>query len=109
MSKVDFSILNDTDIFYVDCIGTWLTIQGLSKEYTNSRTICLRDQDVYRAGRLCERNQVRELRLATKEEVKIFYRFFPEEKHKQAKTKKIVDHLTIKDMQEAGWKFSYTK
>lgn len=109
MSKVDFSILNDTDIFYVDCISAWLNKGDIYKT-DNNKSLDIKELDTYENNKLTTKENVRALRLATEEEIELFYKYFPEEpRPKKSKTKVIIDHLTIKDMQEAGWKFSYTK
>lgn len=108
MSKVDFSILNDTDIFYVQCGDPWLA-KGYFLDRTKfNKHLNIHTKNSYKDNALCKKDSVKGLRRATLEEQELFYSHFPEEKPKIFKTNNL-DHLTIKDMQEAGWKFSYTK
>lgn len=110
MSKVDFSILNNDDIFYI-VTGTasdWLS-KGDFLAIDKSKHMSLSNLGVYRSNALCSRESVKKLRKATPEEYETFYKAFPEERELIKEIIETTTYLTIKDMHEAGWKFDYTK
>jgi len=104
MSKVDFSILNETDIFYALSAYEWL-FKG--NPIGTSSGLCIGDEETYQDSTLfMDISCIQELRKANENELELFYKHFPGQKRYR---KKMKNYLTIKDMQEAGWKFKYTK
>lgn len=78
-NEIDFDILNDKDVFYIETKGSneWLT-QGKPFEknkINNTLDIC--EEIKYTKEKLCNEEIVTTLRKATKEEEALFYKHFP--------------------------------
>lgn len=78
-NEIDFDIINDTDVFYVETIGgnKWL-MQGKPFERCEDNKI-LNKSTKYKhiKEKLCSKESVTALRKATKEEEQLFYKHFP--------------------------------
>lgn len=77
--EIDFSILNDTDVFYVECkSGNTYLFKGkdaFTKCTQTTNILSLKD-NTKSINWICENEDVKELRLATKEEIELFNQHF---------------------------------
>lgn len=96
--EVDFSILNDNDVFFIysamkDIKGRFV-FKGINPFTEKVKNIDLDVEDSYGVQRLCDKENVLELRLATPEESELFYKHFPEEKDNFPKTWEGLEELS---------------
>ena len=77
--EIDFSILNDTDVFYVKCdTGNDYLFKGkdaFTKDTKTTNIVTLRD-NTKSINWICENEDVKELRLATEKEIELFSQHF---------------------------------
>lgn len=79
--KIDFSILDDEHIFYTKTINDFEYLSKGSEIFTVNGKAKVYDKDSIKAtGWICYENDVVEFRYANQEEIKTFYKFYPEEK-----------------------------
>ena len=75
--EIDFSILNDIDIFYISYIGgnDYLFV-GENPYQDDVITYCISSQEKYNT-KFCNKHHVKELRKATQEEIALYRQHYP--------------------------------
>lgn len=87
--EVDFSILNDKDVFYMNASDIHFKYNCIFKgknPFNEKVKIYNLLENKSSKNVICDKDEVIELRLATQEETELFYKHFPEEKDNFPKT-----------------------
>jgi hypothetical protein len=103
-NEIDFSILNDTDVFYVKCKSGYEYLfkgkDAFTKYTTTTKIVTLKD-NIRSENWLCENEDVKEFRLATEKEIELFNQNFNPCPYKEGEL------IFVRDYDSGVWHLRY--